>query len=390
MSSLWTQNIEMPEFPELRKDIRTQVLVIGGGMAGILCAYFLEQAGVDYCLLEKEKICKKSTAHMTGMVTVAQGLIYEKVLQKLGQERAGLFLEANQKALQNCRSLGSVLDCDMEEKEMILYAVKDRRRLENEMQALSSLGYQTVYREQTELPFEVMGAVGFPGQLRLHPLKFAGGLAKNLRIYEHSEVKEMTEYLALTEKGSVAAEKIIITSGRPIVPWKGGYEIKLYPAEGYMTAAENAAHFEGMYQGTEQEDISFLNDKNLLLLAGELHRSKAGGPQWEELRSFLKTYFPEAKERYFWKNQTFVPLDERPYIGSYSQSTPDLFLAAGFRRWGMTGAMLSAMILKDLVLEKENSYASLFRPSRNPVKPQLFLNIGHLLKEKGKFDRENR
>ena len=49
MSSLWTENIEMPEFPTLEKDIRTQVLIIGGGMAGVLCAYFLQQAGVDYC-----------------------------------------------------------------------------------------------------------------------------------------------------------------------------------------------------------------------------------------------------------------------------------------------------------------------------------------------------
>ena len=50
MGSLWTQHMEMPEFGELQKDIRTQVLIIGGGMTGILCAYFLEQAGVDYCL----------------------------------------------------------------------------------------------------------------------------------------------------------------------------------------------------------------------------------------------------------------------------------------------------------------------------------------------------
>ena len=60
MSSLWTENIEMPEFPTLEKDIRTQVLIIGGGMAGVLCAYFLQQAGVDYCLLE-DRICQGVT-----------------------------------------------------------------------------------------------------------------------------------------------------------------------------------------------------------------------------------------------------------------------------------------------------------------------------------------
>ena len=55
MSSLWTENIEMPEFPTLEKDIRTQVLIIGGGMAGVLCAYFLQQAGVDYCLSGRDR-----------------------------------------------------------------------------------------------------------------------------------------------------------------------------------------------------------------------------------------------------------------------------------------------------------------------------------------------
>ena len=67
MSSLWTENIEMPEFPTLEKDIRTQVLIIGGGMAGVLCAYFLQQAGVDLSLIHIYLMRSKiiSTAHMT-------------------------------------------------------------------------------------------------------------------------------------------------------------------------------------------------------------------------------------------------------------------------------------------------------------------------------------
>lgn len=111
MGSLWTQHMEMPEFGELRKDIRTQVLIIGGGMTGILCAYFLEQAGVDYCLLEKGRICMEATAHTLGMVTAQPGLMYEKALQRLGQEQAGLFLEANRKAVENYRNLGNFVDC---------------------------------------------------------------------------------------------------------------------------------------------------------------------------------------------------------------------------------------------------------------------------------------
>ena len=79
MSSLWTENIEMPEFPTLEKDIRTQVLIIGGGMAGVLCAYFLQQAGVDYCLLEKDRICQGVTGHTTAKITAQARIDLRKI-----------------------------------------------------------------------------------------------------------------------------------------------------------------------------------------------------------------------------------------------------------------------------------------------------------------------
>lgn len=385
MGSLWTQHMEMPEFGELRKDIRTQVLIIGGGMTGILCAYFLEQAGVDYCLLEKGHICMEATAHTLGMVTAQPGLSYEKALQSLGQERAGLFLEANRKAVENYRNLGNFVDCDLEEKEVLLYSIKDRRKLEREKQALGSLGVTAEYTEQTALPFEVMGALRFPGQLALHPLKFASGLARNLRIYENSEVKEMTEYFALTEKGSVAAEKIIVATKNPIVTSRGAYRVKLGLARGYTIAVDCTTKPYAMYQSIDREGISFSSYKNQLLLTTEEQRNGHAGEEWERLRRFIREYYPEAQERYFWKNEDCVPIDERPYIGPYSRTTPDLYVATGFQKCGLTGAMLSAMVLSDLVRGKENPYAPLFSPARNPIRPGLFRNIGQLFRKKNQI-----
>ena len=65
-----------------------------------------------------------------------------------------------------------------------------------------------------------------------------------------------------------------------------------------------------------------------------------------------------------------------PYIGQYSKNTPGLFVATGFNKWGMSSSMVSAMILKDVVTEKENEYADIFSPSRSVVHPQLFINAG--------------
>ena len=77
--------------------------------------------------------------------------------------------------------------------------------------------------------------------------------------------------------------------------------------------------------------------------------------------------------------QDCMSLDKRPYIGPYSKNTPDLFVATGFGKWGMTGSMLSAMILSDLIQEKNNEYSTVFSPSRNMLKPQLISNLGHAL-----------
>ena len=379
MSSLWTENIEMPEFPTLEKDIRTQVLIIGGGMAGVLCAYFLQQAGVDYCLLEKDRICQGVTGHTTAKITAQHGLIYEKSLQSMGQERAELFLKANLRAVENYKSLGRFLDCDMEETDSYLYSVRERRKLESEIQALGSLGFQADYTEDTELPFEVEGAIRFPRQAQFQPLKFAAGISKNLRIYEHSEVREMTEYFALTEKGSVAAEKIIIATHFPFINTRGSYYLKLYQNRSYVLACAYGKNLKGMYLEADNIGLSLRNYEDYLLIGGGGHRSGKEKNNWDLLRDIAKEYFPEAKERYFWATQDCMSLDKRPYIGPYSKNTPDLFVATGFGKWGMTGSMLSAMILSDLVQEKNNEYSTVFSPSRNMLKPQLISNLGHAL-----------
>ena len=273
MSSLWTENIEMPEFPTLEKDIRTQVLIIGGGMAGVLCAYFLQQAGVDYCLLEKDRICQGVTGHTTAKITAQHGLIYEKSLQSMGQERAELFLKANLRAVENYKNLGRFLDCDMEETDSYLYSVRERRKLESEIQALGSLGFQADYTEDTELPFEVEGAIRFPRQAQFQPLKFAAGISKNLRIYEHSEVREMTEYFALTEKGSVAAEKIIIATHFPFINTRGSYYLKLYQNRSYVLACAYGKNLKGMYLEADNIGLSLRNYEDYLLIGGGGHRS---------------------------------------------------------------------------------------------------------------------
>ena len=141
MESIWHKTIQLPRFPQLDGDISTDVLIIGGGMAGLLCAYQLKKAGVDCVVAERKRIASGVTGDTTAKLTSQHGLIYHKLIRTYGVERAGLYLEANEAALSAYRALCSRIDCDFEEKPSYVYSLDNCRKLENELEALELLGY---------------------------------------------------------------------------------------------------------------------------------------------------------------------------------------------------------------------------------------------------------
>lgn len=104
-SSIWSSSCGLPEFPDLKKDIKTGVLIIGGGIAGILCGFMLEQAGVDYILLEADRICSGITKNTTAKITSQHGLIYDKLLKRLGRNGRFYILKQIKGLWKNIESL---------------------------------------------------------------------------------------------------------------------------------------------------------------------------------------------------------------------------------------------------------------------------------------------
>ena len=140
MRSIWTENISLPQFKQLKGSRKTDVLIIGGGMAGILCAYFLKKAGVDYVLAEGGRICSGITKNTTAKITAQHGLIYRKLSDRLGTERARMYLEANQDAVRKFARLGRKIDCDYEVRPAYVFSRDNRKKLEDEAEALRRIG----------------------------------------------------------------------------------------------------------------------------------------------------------------------------------------------------------------------------------------------------------
>ena len=376
MNSVWTENIVLPHFETIEGDVETEVLIIGGGITGILCAYFLQERGIPYILVEGRSVCGGVTKNTTAKITSQHGLIYDKLLKSAGAEMARMYLEANQNAVKKYFELCRGMDCHFEEKTNYIYSLDDRRKLEKEVEALRKIGFHAILSETWELPFSTAGAVGFAHQAQFNPLEFIFHIIPKLKIYEHSFVRELTENTAVTDKARITYKRAVFATHFPIDNKHGMYFLKMYQHRSYVLAVENAQQIKGMYVDESKTGLSFRSYNDLLLLGGGSHRTGKRGGDWQELRGYARRYYPSAVEKYYWATQDCMSLDGVPYVGQYSKGLPDCYVATGFNKWGMTSSMVAAMLLADMLEGKENPYELVFNPSRNMLKPQLFCNAG--------------
>lgn len=374
MDSVWAETVELPSFPKLEQDMKTDVLIVGGGLAGLLCAYRMARAGADYLLIEADTICSGISRNTTAKLTSQHGLIYGKLVRTFGPEPARIYWEANQTALDQYRQLARQFPCDLETKDAYVYSVQERGPLEEELRALEQIGVPARYEDRLPLPFSTAGAVVFADQAQFHPLKFAAGVAQTLNIREHTAARAFEENRVITDHGTIRASNIIITTHFPMINKHGSYFLKLYQHRSHVLALEQGPELDGMYVDESETGFSFRNYGDLLLLGGGAHRTGKPGGCWEELESFARRYYPKAREKYRWAAQDCMTLDDIPYIGRYSERTSNLYVATGFNKWGMTSSMVAAMILSDLLQGKENPWTAVFSPSRSVLRPQLFAN----------------
>lgn len=374
MNSLWRDGVKLPEFPPLDGDVKTEVVIVGGGIAGILTAYFLQKRGVPYILLERGRICGGVTGNTTAKLTVQHGLIYSKISKSMGDAAAKLYLQSNLAALAEYSALCKEIDCDYEVKDNYVYSTSDRRKLEREMETLLKIGYGARFYESVPIPIDNAGGVCFTEQAQFHPLKFLSAIACGLNIRENTHVIDIDERGVTVAGGRVRAQEIILTTHFPIIRFHGSYYLKQYQHRSYVIALHGAKNIDGMYVDESKTGMSFRNHDGLLLLGGGGHRTGKRGGSYAELCSFAARHYPRAEIKYSWAAQDCMSLDGVPYIGPCSKRTPNLYVATGFNKWGMTGAMTAAMLLADAVTGVENDYAALYSPSRSILHPQLICN----------------
>lgn len=381
MEFLWTKGVTPPKFPALEGSVDTDVLVIGGGMAGVLCALRLQEAGADYLLAEGGRVGNGITKGTTAVLTAQHDTLYRDMVRSFGVEKAALYLQANLRAVEQFGALAQRIPCDFERRPSVMYTQREDPRLEREAAAVQALGFDAGFVRRTELPFPVAGAVIYPGMAQFHPLKFLYGAAQGLRIREHTPVERLDGTTAYTARGRIRARKVIVATHFPLVNRHGLYFMKLYQRRSFVIALEHGPALGCTAVDAAENGIYLRSYGGLLLVGGGDRRTGKRDGGFGLPRAFARHWFPHARERYAWANQDCVSLDGLPYIGPYSAGLPDVYVASGFGLWGMTTSMVAAGLLTDLALGRENELEAVFAPGRSMLTGQLAANLGTTMLE---------
>lgn len=384
MKSVWEKEVEIGKRESLEGDLEADVAVIGAGMAGILTAFALKCQGKNVVVLEADRIGSGQTGKTTAKITAQHGLIYHKLIRHYGVEKAAVYARANKVAIDAFEWIikERKIDCQFKRVPAYLYSTTDDKKLKQEVRAAEALGIRAHFTMETELPFEVKGAVCFEDQAQFQPLMFLKEIAKELKIYEKTEVMGVKGHRIETEKGNVTAEHIVFATHYPITNIPGFYFLRQHQERSYVLAISGVKKPEGIYYGIDKKGISFRSTEKALLLGGSGHRTgenKKGGA-YEELKKAADQYFPDHEERARWSAQDCIPHDSIPFIGKYSIFRPYWYVATGFQKWGMTSSMLSAIIICDRICGRDNPYGRFFKPQRL----HFFASLGPLLQDVGK------
>lgn len=387
--SYWLASTESTDYKVLDEDTDVDIAIVGGGMVGILSAYQLEKHGFKVAILEAENIVQSTTAHTTAKLTSQHGLIYNKIISQMGREFAQQYARANESAIHQIEEIASEfnINCDYESQLAYIYTQEEKyiQEIEMEVEAARSLGIDADLIGDIPFSLDIKTGMVFRNQAQFHPRKFLLGLAKLLNergvaIYENTRAIELNmdnnKYIINASDGKkISAEKVIIASHYPFFNKKSMYYARIYVERSYVLGIKAKEKYPGgMYINAEDPPRSLrchpTEEGQLILVVGENHKAGQGentNGHYEALFDFAKSIFTIEDIPYRWSTQDCMTLDGVPYVGQYASDTPNLYVATGFSKWGMTNSMASSIILRDLIVKGASPWADVYNPSRKTI-----------------------
>ena len=375
--SLWAATTpDGPSYPPLDNTSRAgrvDVVVVGAGITGLSTALALLERGATVTLLEAGRLCSGVTAYTTAKVSSLHGLTYAGLAKSHGDDAARAYGHANEAAIAQVAAWVAEhgIDCDLSRRPAYTYttSVVTLEDVVQEVEVAQRLGLPASFTNTTELPYEVKGAVRFENQAQFHPRDYCLGLAaaiaaKGGTIHEGTRVVDVDEGSPCTvqvEGGrSVQADQVVLATHLPFLD-RGGFFAKCHPTRSYAVAVrleDGSLPLQGMYLGADEPTRSArsaLGDE-FLILGGEGHKTGQDDDTRERygaLESWAREHFAVASIDHRWSAQDYASVDGLPFVGRQLPASK-VFVATGFKKWGMTNGTAAGLLLADELTGRVN------------------------------------
>ena len=401
--SYWVESTNKTNYPRISENMNTDVLIIGGGITGIATSYMLSKSNLSITIVESDRIGMGVTANTTAKITSQHDLIYDYLLNSYNFDTAKAYLDSNEEAIKNIYNIINKenINCDFSYQDSYVYTCNKSNvtKIVDEVSAVTSLGLKAEYVTECPLPFSVEAAIKFPMQAQFHPRKYILSLLpilerRGIQIFENSKVIDIKHindsYKVYIDNYKITCKYLVMASHYPIKNFPGMYFIKMYQDSSYVIGVELEREiFDGMYISCDTPTASFRNivqdnGKKLLIVGGSGHKTGDTSTDIESsyinLENYIKSIYPKAKIKYRWMTEDCVTLDKIPYIGEFSKFLPNMYVATGYKKWGMTSSHVAAKIISDKILDRSNPYEKIYTATRlEPIKNSK--EFGNILKQ---------
>ena len=373
--SYWMLNEAPVPRPPLDGDAGADVAVVGAGLTGLATAHELQRRGLDVVVIEADRVASGSTGFTTAKVTALHGMPYRDLLERHGEARARQYAEANHWAVNRIASL-----VDVERRAACTYTTDSAKVIdvEAEVDAARLLDLPVSLVTKTDLPFQIAAGIRMDDQAAVHPRRLAAVLSEGLRIHEQTRVLDLDEtddgVELETTSGTVRASHAVLATLLPFDD-TGAFFAKTEPVRSYAMAVRVRGPVpQGMYLSIDSPTRSvrplIFDDGDVgLVIGGNGHRV-GDEPDTEgcyaDLERWARETFDVVSVEARWSAQDYAPVDHVPYIGR-SPRRSRTYVATGYRKWGMTTALVASSIIADAITDRDNPWAEVFDATRLDV-----------------------
>jgi glycine/D-amino acid oxidase-like deaminating enzyme/nitrite reductase/ring-hydroxylating ferredoxin subunit len=368
-------------FPGLDGDRRTDVVVVGAGIMGLTLARTLVDAGVNVVVIDAGPVCAGATGYTTAKVTALHRLIYRELIERHGEERARVYATANKDAVEQIAATAEsdAIECDLVRAPAVTYTERPDHvaDVEREIEAAGKLGLAVEFTTKSSLPYPILAAVRLDNQLHFHPRRYCLGLARQIvarggSVHEHTRARGVDRApsgVAVRTGGpTIYADRAVLATHLPFLD-RGGFFARAHPYRSYALATRvRQGAPDGMYISVEAPTRSLRPaPAGRLIIGGEGHKTGHETDtrrHYAALETWARENFDVESIDYRWSAQDYQTVDGLPYIGQLTARDDRVFVATGFRKWGMTNGTVAARILADRILGRDNPWADTFTATR--------------------------